>query len=290
MRPFAAGREIVPGVVVVDHIARSRRLDVYDAWSHERACRVAVKVLRPDHRAHRGHVAALVREGRILRRLAHPHLVRAFAVHREPLAAVVLETLPGQTVDHLAAHADEPLSGDELRALGSHLASALHHLHGHGILHLDLKPANVIVGGGRATVLDLSHARRPGRVRPGHGTWCYAAPEQVRGGSVDAAADVWGVGAVLHAAATGTAAFADRADDLDVDDPQLHGPLPSLAAERPDLDDEAVALVDRCLRTDPSERPAVAELLTDVPPGAVGRRSPREAPAQRGNHGAAAAA
>lgn len=271
MRPFAAGREIVPGVDVVAHIARSRRLDVYDAWSHARACRVAVKVLRPDHRADPSFVASLVREGRILRRLDHPHLVRAFEVHREPLAAVVLETLPGQTVDHLAAHADDPLSGDELRALASHLASALHHLHGHGILHLDLKPANVIVGGGRATVLDLSHARRPGRVRAGHGTWCYAAPEQVRGGVVDAAADVWGVGAVLHAAATGRTAFADRADDLDVDDPQLHGPLPSLADERPDLDDDAVALVDGCLSVEPADRPAVAELLGAVPDGVRAR-------------------
>lgn len=271
MRPFAAGREIVPGVVVVGHIARSRRLDVYDAWSHDRACRVAVKVLRPDHREHRGHVAALLREGRTLKRLSHPHLVRAFEVHREPLAAVVLETLPGQTVDHLAAHAEEPLSGDELRALGSHLASALHHLHAHGILHLDLKPANVIVGGGRATVLDLSHARAPGRVRAGHGTWCYAAPEQVRGGPVGAAADVWGVGAVLHAAATGRSVLADLADELDDDEPQLRGPLPSIAEERPDLDEDAARTIDRCLRPDPADRPAVAELLTDGAP-APGRR------------------
>lgn len=273
MRPFAAGREIVPGVDVVAHIARSRRLDVYDAWSHARACRVAVKVLRPDHRADRSFVASLVREGRILRRLDHPHLVRAFEVHRGPLAAIVLETLPGQTVDHLAEHADVPLSGDELRALAAHVGSALHHLHGHGILHLDLKPANVVVGGGRATVLDLSHARAPGRVRAGHGTWCFAAPEQVRGGSVGAAADVWGVGAVLHAAATGRAAFADRADDLDVDDPQLHGPLPTLAVERPDLDADAVLLIDRCLHVDADERPTVRELVGEVP--VLGRRRGR---------------
>ena len=266
MRPFAPGREVVPGVVVVGHLARSRSFDVYDAWSHARACRVAVKVLRPDHRDDPRRTAALLREGRALRRLPHPHLVRAFEVHREPLAAVVLETLPGQTIDHLAAHADEPLSGDELRALGSHLASALHHLHGHGLLHLDLKPANVIVGGGRATVLDLSHARAPGRVRPGHGTWCYASPEQVRGGPVTAAADVWGVGAVLHAAATGRSVLADLADELDVDEPQLHGRVPSLAEDRPDLDEGAVALVDRCLRPDPDGRPRVAELLTDGAP------------------------
>ena len=66
-----------------------------------------IPAARNDFPEIRDAVRALVREGRVLRRLAHPHLVRAFEVHREPLAAIVLETLPGQTVDHLARHAED---------------------------------------------------------------------------------------------------------------------------------------------------------------------------------------
>ncbi|MCK9248434.1 MAG: serine/threonine protein kinase [Solirubrobacteraceae bacterium] len=265
MRPFAPGREIVPGVEVVDHIARSRRQDVYDAWCHRRAARVAVKVLRPDRRGEPRAVAALLREGRLLRRTTHPHVVRAYEVHRDPLAAVVLETLGGRTLDHMVEH-DEPLEAEDLRVVTGQLASAVHHLHGLGYLHLDLKPGNVTADRGRVTVLDLSHARRPGRVRAGHGTWCYAAPEQIRGGAVDAAADVWGIAIVLHALATGERTLIDRAEDLDVDDPQLHGPLPSLADARPDLPDDLVGLIDGGLAVDPVDRPPLGHWLGGPPP------------------------
>lgn len=267
MRPFSAGREIVPSVEVVAHLARSRRQDVYDAWDHDRACRVAVKVLRPDRRGDVGVTRDLLREGRLLRRIDHPHLVRAFAVHREPLAAVVLETLGGETLDHLIETNDGPLPTDDLRVVGRQLAAAVHHLHRHGVLHLDLKPANVIADRGRVTVIDLSHARRPGRVRPGHGTWCYAAPEQARGGQVGPAADVWGIAIVLHALATGTHALIDRADTLDVDEPQLHGALPSIREQRPDLPDDLVKLIDGGLAPDPRDRPGV-EVWSSRPPTA----------------------
>lgn len=265
MRPFSAGREIVPSVEVVAHLARSRRQDVYDAWDHERACRVAVKVLRPDRRGDGAATRDLLREGRLLRRIDHPHLVRAFSVHREPLAAVVLETLGGETLDHLVETADEPLTADDLRVVARQLAAAIHHLHRHGVLHLDLKPANVIADRGRVTVIDLSHARAPGRVRPGHGTWCYAAPEQARGGQVGAAADVWGIAIVLHALATGTHALIDRADTLDVDEPQLHGPLPSVRESRPDLPEDLAELIDGSLAPDPRDRPEVGAWLAEGP-------------------------
>ncbi len=77
----------------------------------------------------------------------------------------------------------------------------MRYLHAHGQLHLDLKPGNVIVDNGTAKLLDLSLARAPGRVPAGYGTPDFLPPEQARGGAVTAAADVWGLGAVLAAAA-----------------------------------------------------------------------------------------
>jgi eukaryotic-like serine/threonine-protein kinase len=257
MRPLGRGREIAPGTTILEHLHRSNALDVYDAWNAPRACRVIVKTLRPDRLGKPGAAARLVREGRLLRRLTHPHLVRAYEVHEGERPAIVMETLTGETLEHLAGEG-RPLSGAELAVLGTHLASALTHLHAEGVLHLDLKPSNVVAETGRAKVIDLSHARPPGRMPPGNGTWCYMAPEQVRGGDVGPAADVWGLGICLHAAATGESVLMDLADELDVDDPQLHARVPSLRAARPRLPRELTELVDACLEPAPEDRPPLA--------------------------------
>lgn len=260
MRPFAAGREIVPGTTVIEHLARSNRLDVYDAWCSARACRVIVKTLRPDHRDVVAHRRALRREGLLLRRLSHPHLVRGYEVYEGPVPAIVLETLAGETLDALVEHGPR-LQALELAVLGSHLASAVRYLHGSGVLHLDLKPSNVVAERGRAKVIDLSHARAPGRMKAGNGTWCYMAPEQARGGLVGPAADVWGIGIVLWCAATASSPLEDLADELDVDDPQLHGRVPALGSVRRGLPRALTGLVDACLSPDPEDRPGVDETL-----------------------------
>jgi serine/threonine protein kinase len=259
MRPLGAGREIAPGVRVVAHLARSNHLDVYDAWCERRACRVVAKTLRPDRRGERRHAQALVREGRLLRRLSHPHLVRAYEVHDGDRPVVVLETLGGQTLAHLVATSRRPLGAAELRHLGLHLGSALHYLHGHGVLHLDLKPSNVVAEAGRAKVIDLSVARGPGRMSPGRGTWCTMAPEQARGGHVGPAADVWGLGIVLWEAATGDNPFAEPGERVEY--PQLEAHVPPLRAQRPRLDPRLAGVVDACLRPDPAARPALGEVL-----------------------------
>jgi eukaryotic-like serine/threonine-protein kinase len=261
VRPFGRGREIAPGTTVLAHLHRSNALDVYDAWNAPRGCRVIVKTLRPDRLGARGARTRLVREGRLLLRLAHPHIVRGYEVHDAERPAIVMETLTGATVEQLARDAGRPLNATELANLGAHLASALRYLHGKGVLHCDLKPSNAVAEAGRAKLIDLSHARPPGRMRPGNGTWCYMAPEQVRGGDVGAAADVWGLGIVLYASALGTNPLADLADDLDVDDPQLHARLPLLRARRPRLPRALTELVDASLEPDPAVRPSMDEAL-----------------------------
>ncbi|MDQ3675856.1 MAG: serine/threonine protein kinase [Actinomycetota bacterium] len=220
MRPFGPGRELAPGYEVVAHIARSGVLDVYDVWSHARACRCIVKLLRPDRRGDERAARALQREGWLLQRLSHPHLVRGYETLCDPLTAVVMETLRGETVAYLVERRARRLSAVELGHLGVHLCSAISYLHDQGVLHLDLKPSNVIAEGGRAKIIDLSLARAPGDMKPGIGTWCCMAPEQARGGVVGPAADVWGLAGVLYEGATGAAPFGEE-DDEDIEFPSL---------------------------------------------------------------------
>jgi serine/threonine protein kinase len=298
--PLAGGVEIAPGYEVIEHLSRGRRLDVYDAWSAERGCRCVVKVVRPERAHEERSRALLLREGALLERLSHPHLVRAYETVIEPAPAVIMETLGGQTLAHMIEEERRELSPAELAQLGLQLGSAIRYLHRNGFLHLDLKPSNVVADGGRAKVIDLSLARPPGPAPAGIGTWCYLAPEQARGGELDAAADVWGIGVVLFEAATGAPAFDDPDDPLDDDDqsltasseddsgealatwasddrgeeyyPQLEGRAAPVGSLRR-LPRSLAHLIDASLSPDPGDRPLLQELL-------AGLETPAEIPSR----------
>lgn len=205
--PMLAASGTLPAAYrVLGQVRRGAVLDVYDVWSEERACRCVAKVLRPDRVGDEQARRRLLREGRLLLRLSHPHIVRAYAVITAPAPAVILETLTGATLGRVLAERPRGLPVRDVAVLGLHLCSAMHYLHQHGVLHLDLKPSNIVCERGVAKVLDLDIARRPGR-GPRHGTREYMAPEQVRGEWVTPAADVWAAGVVLFQAASGRLPF-----------------------------------------------------------------------------------
>jgi serine/threonine protein kinase len=223
------GTEIAPGYEVIERISRGAALDVYDAWSLERDCRCVVKLARPDRTEQRVQ-RRLVREGELLLELAHPYIVRAYELVRRPQTALVLETLDGQTLGHML-EGPQPLSAADIAFLGVQLCAAISYLHSHGFIHLDVKPANLIVENRRVKLIDLSIARRPGPAPRGIGTRGYLAPEQADGRRLTEATDVWGIGATLRDAAAG--------------------------ARRPRRLNE---LIVACLDPDRDERPTVTEL------------------------------
>jgi eukaryotic-like serine/threonine-protein kinase len=276
--PLDPGAPIAPGHEVIAHLNRGRTLDVYDAWSVERASRVVAKVLRPDRLGDRPAARRLLTEGRLIRRLAHPHIVRGYEVVADPHPVVIMETLTGATLARLIDESDPRLPVRDIAHLGMHLASGIRYLHGQGWLHLDLKPSNVVAEAGRAKLIDLGLARRPGHCPRGVGTWCYMAPEQARGGRVGPAADVWGLGAVLYEATTGQAAFdpdppgdapstppGDSATGRPRRHPQLDGaPAPVRRLRR--APSALVGLIDACLDPDPARRPPVDAVLGALEP------------------------
>jgi serine/threonine protein kinase len=258
------GSEIAPGYEVLEHLNRSRVLDVYDCWSAERECRCIVKALRPDRLGDPGARRRLLAEAGLLTGLCHPGIVRGYEARRRPEPLLVMETLTGETLAHLVDR--RGLTVRELAYLGLQLASAVGYLHRQGYVHLDLKPSNIVAESGRAKLIDLSIARRPGRARPGVGTWCYMAPEQARGGRVDEAADVWGIGVVVWEAAHGRTPFADES----VEYPQLEHRAPPVRSGRR-LPRALADAVDRCLEPDTRARPTLAELRSALEPVAGAR-------------------
>jgi eukaryotic-like serine/threonine-protein kinase len=256
--PVAPGEPLLPGYRVVQLMAHGRRLDTYDALDEDRDCSVVVKILREDRLDDRRVVEATLQEGRLVTTLAHPHLVRGFAVVEVPRPAIVLETLTGATLDALVE--DHPVAVADVAQLGLQLVSVLGYLHRRDWLHLDVKPANVVVQHGRAVLIDLSLAGRPGTGRPGAGTPGYLAPEQATGRGLSPATDVFGLGATLHECLTRDLPYGDEATwESRRRLPLVHRRLPRRPGALPDdVPDELARLVADCLALEPSQRPGLA--------------------------------
>jgi len=256
--PLGRGERLAPGYEVIAHLRRGRDLDTYDVWSEERDCRCVAKAPRPDRRSSRSTRRRLRREGRLLLSIAHPHIVRAYELIERPGPVLALETIDGETLDHLVQRRRHRLPLVDIAYLGMHLCSAVQFLHRNSIVHMDLKPSNVISDLGQAKLIDLSIARAPQRVPAGIGTRRYMAPEQAAGGAIGPHTDVWGIGAVLFEAATGAPPFGESGVQ------SLNGTgrwsvSPSVRGLRRVPADMAEA-IESCLQVDAASRPQVMEL------------------------------
>jgi eukaryotic-like serine/threonine-protein kinase len=268
--PAAPGDMLAPRYEVVAHLRRGRHLDVYDVWSEERRCRCVIKTLRPERAGDLEAADRLREEGSLLRKLSHPHLVRAYEVLTTaltPRPAIVLETLPGHTVAYLIKE-HGPLPYGDVALLGIQLCSVLAYLHGKGWVHLDIKPSNVVATGGRAVLLDLSVAQRIGDKDAG-GTFDYLSPEQAQGDMVTEASDVWGLGTALFEAVSGEVPFAEawhkeRNPDGGRRYPQLLERAPRVSTRRPGSPEPLAAIIDACLRPDRAARPSLTEVSAEL--------------------------
>jgi eukaryotic-like serine/threonine-protein kinase len=250
------GSELVPGYTVLRLGSRGSLFDVYEVWSVTRHCRCAAKVLRPHRRAEPKGRRRLLREGRVLMGLSHPSIVRAYELRNRPEPVLIMEALPGMTVEYWLEQQGR-LTTSNLVHLGDHLTSAVAYLHTQRILHLDLKPGNLVASGGIVRVIDFSLARAPGRGRAGMGTHIYLAPEQALGRMLGPAADVWGIGVVLWEAATGHPPF-EYPDDHEVYDQLLRRATSVRRSRR--LPRGLADGIDACLEPEPAQRPTVREL------------------------------
>ncbi len=259
----APDAELAPGVTVLQLLHQGRRINVYDAWSSERGCRVVAKALGPDHLRDLKGARQLRAEGRVLRSLNHPHIVRWYETIRGPSPVLILETISGFTLNALLEeHWRLPIR-DALH-LGLHLTSAIGYLHRKGWLHLDLKPSNVVAESGRAKLIDLSIARRPGKGVAGAGTPGYLAPEQTLGQELSPATDVWGIGCLLYEAIVGESAVPhqDGTSTTISKRPSHLVALPALLKTRRRVPSRVAELIDAALRLNPAKRPTVAECAT----------------------------
>ncbi len=240
---------------------------------------VVVKVLRPSRLDDDSGPRGLRREVDALQRANHPVVVRWLRHDVEgPRPHLVMEHVDGPRLSSLVRRYG-PLEEQQYLPLVVDVATALHFFRERGLVHLDIKPSNVIMGS-PARLIDFSLARpveEAATVGAGIGTDRYMAPEQCDPGGPwgvpDPASDVWGLGAILHESITGERPFPDG--DPDADDPaERHPQLVSPAADltgraAPEVVEVARAALDRR----PEGRPEPAEVVEAL--GAVLERLPR---------------
>lgn len=254
--------------------------EVWRGFDRSLARTVAVKVLtqRADPQA----LQRFQREARTLARLHHPAIVAVYdAGTDDGTAFVVMELLPGPSLAELLRR-DGPLAVPLALRYAAQAADGLAAAHQAGVIHRDVKPANLVLGAdGRVRVVDFGVARleqagsasltMAGMVM---GTPEYLSPEQAAGGAVDGRTDIYALGCVAYALLTGSPPFTGTAA-VDVARQHLSSPVPSLAGRRADLDPAVVALLGRALAKDPADRPPDAAAFRDALDAlAEGRRPP----------------
>jgi eukaryotic-like serine/threonine-protein kinase len=265
------GDAIAPGRTVLRRLGGGHRYEVFLVWDDHRLAVLVAKVLRPDHADDPPALRDLAREAEWLGRLGHPVIVRGYdAVLRGPFPHVLTEHLEGPTLRTLL-DSGEGLPLEQLLPLGLHVASALHYLAGEGLVHLDVKPDNIVMGA-PPRLIDLSVTRplpEAGRLAHPVGTDGYMAPELCGGhGPIGSPADVFGLAATLHHAVTGRPPF-PRPDDAR-DSPDATVRFPQLVRDPEPLPRRVPRELAGALRAglarDPAQRPTAAELAIALEP------------------------
>ncbi len=249
---------------------------VYVGEDHDLGRKVVIKILPPE-------LAASVSAERFRReiltvaRLQHPHIVPVLkAGDVDGLPYFVMPYVDGESIDVRLRRAPT-LGVRETLGIMKDVARALAFAHEHGVVHRDIKPGNVLLAAGSATVTDfgvakaLSSARRSGEKRAGLtntgmslGTILYMAPEQAAGDpDIDGRADIYSLGVTAYEMLAGAAPFGSLGP-REMLTARLTLPPPPLSTIRKDVPAGLERLIARCLAIDPADRPQTASALVEA--------------------------
>jgi eukaryotic-like serine/threonine-protein kinase len=244
--------------------------------------RVAVKTLHPELSGDSGLRSRFRHEAVAAARLSDPGIVATYDTGDDDgVGYIVMEFVDGPNLRRVLDDRG-PLPIGETARVGREVAAALDHAHRQGVIHRDVKPANVLVPpGGRVKVTDFGIAKAGGSelTRTGTvvGTARYLAPEQLRGEPVDARTDIYALGLVLYEMLTGALPFHGDTE-MAISLARLSVAPAPVGIGRPDTPPALARLVMACLALEPAGRPPTAQAVADA---LTGRPRPDPTPAPR---------
>src|SRR5256886_10543831 len=255
---------------LVERIARGGTAEVWRARDLRLERDVAVKVLGAE--ADPAFRERFTTEARRAAAVSHPHVVAIFGEGEDGSDAfIVMEDVRGRSLRDIVAERGA-LPAPEVATVIRQIAGALDATHRAGLVHLDVKPANVIVdesGNAKLTDFGIARAARDSEERELVGTARYIAPERIAGRPVTARADVYGLALVAYELITGQPAFAG-AENEDLLRDRLERGAPHPRAVRPTIPESVDAVVAKGLAREPDERFATAGAFAEALSGAAG--------------------
>ena len=258
---------------------------VYAAEHTGTGQRVALKFMIVDGEESQEFVARFEQEARVMAGLKHPNTIRIYDFGQSADGAMfmAMELLAGQGLDRVIkenTRQGTTMGEAEAASYGAQILKSLAEAHGQGLVHRDLKPGNVFLtddGGGEilCKVLDFGIARTSASEMTGSGrllgTPSYMSPEQWQSSRVDARADLYAVGCILHCCVTGAPPFSGGDNAMALMNKHLHEPPPDprMRAQVP-LSDAFCQVIATALAKDPGARYADARSMRMALEAAVG--------------------
>ena len=259
--PMAIDRRIgteLGGYRILEPLGHGGTSVVYRA-EHVRLGRsAALKLLTPSV-GEADFAERFLRESQLAASIDHPSIVPVYdAGEDDGLLYIAMACVDGSDLKSLIAEDGKLPVRRALRIVGQ-IGSALDAAHARGLVHRDVKPANILVGAeDRAYLSDFGVVKElasGGTTRTGTfvGTIEYCAPEQIEGRPVDARADVYALACVLYESLTGTPPF-HRPSEVAVLNAHLHAPPPKLTREAPELPPALESVIAKALSKSPLDR------------------------------------
>src|SRR5256884_2141136 len=251
---------------ILEKIGAGGQGTVYKATDTKLGRAVVIKVLPPELTLKEANLKRFEREARLASALDHPNICTIFDLNEiEGVHFIAMQYVEGKNVRELVS--GRPLDLRSALSIAIQVADALAAAHSRGIIHRDIKAGNVMVTpAGQVKILDFGLAKLLDHEGGGihqtdltevgipYGTATYAAPEQARGESVDARADIFSTGVLLYEMLTGTWPFTGKTS-VDVRHAVLHDEPPALYEARPGgAPQQLQAILDRALAKDPRQR------------------------------------
>ena len=255
---------------LVRHLARGGMAEVYVAEDQLLNRTVAVKVLFPELAHDEAFVERFRREARAAASLNHHNIVSVYDFGEDEGSwFIVMEYVEGRNLRDII-RSEGQMDPARTAELGAEVAAALAAAHAQGIIHRDVKPANVLISAdaGTVKVADFGIARaagaRQGLTMPGTvlGTATYLSPEQAQGAEVDFRTDVYSLGMVLYEMLAGRPPFTGDSP-VAVAYQQLSQTAPPPSTHNPDVPPALDAIVMRAMSKKPDDRQATAEEIRE---------------------------
>ena len=260
------GKTLLERYNVQESLGRGGMAEVYKVWDSHRMTYLAMKVILEDLAVDKVFMRRFKREADTLAKLQHPNIVRFYGLERDGrLAFMLLDYIEGDNLKPIIFDAGGPLPQDKVRSILRSVCGALSYAHRQGMVHCDIKSANIMLNKlGDAMLTDFGIARMTDAATAtmvGVGTPAYMAPEQVRGENPTPQSDIYSLGVVLFEMLTGgerpftgEQATSTGSTSEKVRWEQMNMQPPSLRKWNPNIPPELEAVVMKCLAKESGER------------------------------------